>query len=123
MTARSSDPGVATHQGVVAATIVGLALQLVMVGVGHAVPSLRPMWGPLGTLISLAVGIWAGWYARGAGPAAVGGAVAGGVGALAGIAVAFGLGDVPLTLLALGTAASTVAGIAGAVVTSLVRHR
>ena len=123
MTATSSNPSAAMYPGLVSATLVGLVLQVVMVGVGHAVPSLRPMWGPLGTFISLVAGIWAGWYAAGAASASIGGAVAGGAGALIGIAIAFGLGDVPMTLLFLGTAGSIVAGIVGAVVTSLVRHR
>lgn len=105
------------------ATVVGLILQLAMVGLGHAVPSLRAMWGPVGTLISLVVGVWAGWHVATTGSAAIWGAVAGGLGALIGIALALILGNVPVSLLVLGTAGSTVAGLVGGVVTHMVRRR
>jgi hypothetical protein len=105
------------------ATVVGVILQLAMVGVGHAVPSLRAMWGPVGTLISLVVGIWAVWRVGSTGSAAIWGAIAGGLGALIGIALAVILGDVPVSLLVLGTAGSTVAGLVGGVVTQMVRRR
>jgi hypothetical protein len=81
------------------------------------------MWGPGGTLISLLVGIWAGWNATTAASAATWGAVAGGLGALVGIAIAVGLGDVPATLLALGTGGSILAGIVGALATWFARSR
>jgi hypothetical protein len=65
-------------------------------------------------LISLIAGVI---YARAAGstrgPGAAYGAVAGGVCALIGIAVSFGLGDVPAMILVVGTASSAVTGAIG----------
>ena len=121
MTANSLDVTTPNRTGT-RATVVGLILQLAMVGVGHAVPSLRAMWGPLGTLISLVVGVWAGWQVATTGGAAIWGAIAGGLGALIGIALALILGDVPVSLLVVGTAGSTVAGLVGGVVTHMVRR-
>jgi hypothetical protein len=105
------------------ATIVGVVLQLAMVAIGHAVPGLRAMWGPGGTLISLVVGVWAAWSVATMATAVAWGAIAGGLGALVGIGLAVVLGDVPVTLLFLGTAASTVAGIVGAAVTHKLRAK
>ena len=105
------------------ATVVGVILQLAMVGIGHAVPAVRALWGPGGMLISLVVGIWAGWRVGAIAAAATWGAIAGGLGALIGIALAVVLGDVPVSLLLLGTLSSTVAGLVGAVVTHKVRAR
>ncbi len=122
MTTNSLDVTTANRTGT-QATVVGLILQLAMVGLGHAVPSLRAMWGPVGTLISLVVGVWAGWHVATTGSAAIWGAVAGGLGALIGIALALILGDVPVSLLVLGTAGSTVAGLVGGVVTHMGRRR
>ena len=122
MTTNSLDVATPNRTGI-QATAVGLVLQLAMVGVGHAVPSLRPMWGPVGTLISLVVGVWAAWNVTTTGSAAIWGVVAGGLGALIGIALAVILGDVPTSLLVLGTAGSIVAGLVGGVVTRTVRRR
>jgi hypothetical protein len=105
------------------ATVVGVILQLAMVGIGHAVPPLRAMWGPVGTLISLVVGVWAGSHVATTGSAAIWGAIAGGLGALIGIALAVVLGDVPMSLLVLGTGGSIVAGVVGGVVTHMLRRR
>jgi peptidoglycan/LPS O-acetylase OafA/YrhL len=92
----------------------GIALQVAMVVVGHFVPPLRDYWGPGGMLISLLAGGLsvvnprARWLS-----AATSGALAGGIGALLGIAVAFALRDVPALLILLGTISSTVAGVIG----------
>jgi hypothetical protein len=122
MTASSLSVG-ARSSTTTRATILGLVLQLAMVGIGHAVPSLRAWWGPGGMTISLVVGIWAGWGASTTTGAMTGGAVAGGLGALIGIGVAVMLGDVPTSLLLLGTISSTVAGLLGAVVVQNIRAR
>jgi hypothetical protein len=106
------------------ATLVGIALQLAMVLVGHVDPAVRALWGLLGTSISLVVGIWAAWRGlTSLGAAVTWGAIAGGVGAFIGIALAVTLGDVPASLLLLGTVGSTVAGVVGAVATYLILGR
>ena len=119
----NSFPVETPNRGVTQAVVVGVILQIAMVGIGHAVPSLREMWGPVGTLISLVVGVWAGWHVATSGSAVIWGAVAGGLGAFLGIALALILGDVSTSLLLLGTASSVVAGVAGGVVTHMLRRR
>lgn len=100
---------------------VGTALQIAMVVAGHFVPPLRAWWGPGGMLISLAVGCLAA-QARWS-DTVVAGALAGGVGAFVGIAIALLLGDVPAMLLVLGTVSSVIAGIVGAAVVAFFRRR
>ncbi len=103
--------------------VVGLVLQIAMVVVGHLVPPLRDWWGPGGMLISLVVGVLAAPSAHGSwSKAVVNGALAGGVGAFAGILIALLLHDVPAMLLVLGTLSSVVAGIIGAAVANAVRR-
>ena len=103
--------------------VVGLVLQIGMVVAGHLVPPLRDWWGPGGMLISLLAGAAAAPSAQGIWPKAVtNGALAGGVGAFAGILIALVLGDVPPMLLALGTLSSVVAGIVGAAAVTVVRR-
>ena len=97
------------------ATMVGTMLQLTMVVLGHYVPWVRDnlfMFG--GMLISGVAGLLyardaALGYARGA----LGGAIAGGVCAVIGIAVSVLLKDTPPFVLGLGTAISVVTGAAG----------
>jgi hypothetical protein len=104
--------------------VVGLVLQVAMVIAGHLVPALRDWWGPGGMLISLVVGALAAPAAQGSWSKAVAnGALAGGVGAFAGILIALLLRDVPPMLLALGTLSSVVAGIIGAAVVNALRRR
>lgn len=98
----------------VRATAIGTALQVAMVVAGHFVPALRDPGFAIG---GMGLSALAGWLsARSASLAATlgGGAVAGGVCALLGIGVSVLLGDVPPSLLLLGTAASTVTGVIGA---------
>jgi uncharacterized protein involved in exopolysaccharide biosynthesis len=103
--------------------VVGLVLQIAMVVLGHLVPPLRDWWGPGGMLISLVVGALAAPSAQGSWPKAVtNGALAGGVGAFAGILIALLLHDVPALLLVLGTVSSVVAGVIGAAVMNAVRR-
>jgi hypothetical protein len=97
------------------AAMVGTVLQLTMVILGHYIPWIREnvfMFG--GMLISGVVGLLyardaALGYARGA----LGGAVAGGICALIGIAVSVLLKDTPPFVLGLGTSISVVTGAAG----------
>ena len=104
--------------------VIGLVLQIAMVVAGHLAPPLRDWWGPGGMLISLVVGAAAAPSALGSWSKAVAnGALAGGVGAFAGILIALVLGDVSAMLLVLGTASSVVAGIVGAAAVNLVRRR
>ena len=105
-----------------AATAAGTVLQLAMVLAGHYAPAVKPLFGPGGMLISLAAGML---FVRLASPggwslALGGGAGAGGVCALIGIAISAALGDVPATLLVLGTLGSAVAGLAGAALGRLI---
>jgi hypothetical protein len=98
----------------VRATAIGTALQVAMVVAGHFVPGLRDPGFAIGGMGLSAV---AGWLSVGSARLAAslgGGAVAGGVCAALGIAVSVLLGDVPASLLLLGTGASTVTGAIGA---------
>ena len=95
----------------------GTGLQILMVVVGHFVPSLQAMglFPIAGTLI----GGVTGWLAA-KGPGAVGaaagtGAVAGGVAGAIGSLVSTALGDVPLANIAIAGGATVVSGAIGAV--------
>lgn len=95
-------------------TVFGTVIQTAMVLIGHWVTPVANLFGPLGVTISLIVGLlWSREYAsrftRGAG----GGAVVGGLCALIGIGISWGLGDVEAVILALGTASSAVTGALG----------
>lgn len=97
------------------ATLIGTVLQVAMVVAGHYMPALKSFFAPGGMAISL----FAGWlYARlrtGGGrlPAALGGVGAGAICACIGILESYRLGDVPASLLLLGTASSAVTGAVG----------
>lgn len=103
------------------ATLIGIGLQVALVVAGHVV---RVLQDPGFAIGGMAFSALAGWlYARFA-PGAwretlMGGAIAGGVCAAAGIAVSAALGDVPASLLLLGTTASVVTGVGGAVLAKL----
>ena len=97
------------------AIIVGSAVQLVMVVCGHWVAFIKMnVFAVGGVVISALVGAM---YARDAqvprAKAAAGGAVAGGVCALIGIAVSLALGDVPPLILIVGTLSSAIGGAVG----------
>jgi hypothetical protein len=96
-------------------SITGTALQVAMVLIGHYNELVKNnVFAIGGTLISLMVGVWIGKAAGSSrGSAALLGAFVGGDCALVGIAVSFGLGDVPLAVLAFGTLGSAVAGLVG----------
>jgi hypothetical protein len=100
------------------ATIVGTVLQLAIIVAGHF-----SLWVAMnvfmigGMLISAIAGLL---YARSASGAysgaLLGGAIAGGVCALIGIAASVAWGDTPAMILVMGTVGSTVAGIMGGLV-------
>ena len=97
------------------ATAAGLAAQVAMVVAGHFIPVIKEHGFAIGgVLISLLAALLyvrlsrSGWT-----DALIGGAIAGGVCALLGIAVSFALGDVPMSILLLGTLGSAVGGLVG----------
>jgi hypothetical protein len=103
-------------QALIRATAIGTGLQVAMVVAGHLVPALREPGFAIGGMgFSAAAGWLYGRSARaGWGDNIIGGAIAGGASAFAGIGVSVLLGDVPASLLVLGTGASVAAGIIGA---------
>jgi len=110
----------------VKSTAIGTVLQVLMVVAGHYSPQIAQLFAVGGTGISAVAGVLFAQFARGTlsnGSAASGGAVAGGVSALLGILVSVMLGDVPPSLLALGTASSTVAGVIGGLIGRAVTAR
>lgn len=107
------------------ATLVGSLLQLAMVASGHWVAAVALLFAPLGMAISFVAGSlvtwWAGPVTKGTATAA--GAVAGGGCALLGIVVSYILGDVPASILVIGTVSSTVTGLMGALLGRLLVAR
>ncbi len=96
------------------ATAIGTVAQIAMVAAGHHVPAIAGLFAVGGMGISAVTG----WAALMGVPASLAqaagkGAIAGGVCALIGIAVSVAMGDVPLTLLVLGTASSAATGAIG----------
>jgi len=107
-------------ESLIVALTAGVILQLAMVGAGHYMPPVKAGFAIGGMLISLMAGLlyvrlaqsgWAG--------ACLGGAIAGGVCALIGIAVSVALKDVPSQILVFGTMGSTVAGLVGGAIARL----
>ena len=100
------------------ATIVGLVLQVAMVVVGHSNQSVKNLYAVGGMGFSLVAGVIYGVVAGGGtyGSLAGGGALAGGVCAFVGILVSHLLGDVPASLLLLGTVSSVITGAIGGAV-------
>ncbi len=98
------------------ATIIGSVAQIIMVLGGHSSPAIAENFAIGGMGISAV----AGWLATrgqsiGLINALARGGVAGGLCAALGIAVSVALGDVPESLLLLGTASSAVTGAIGGV--------
>jgi hypothetical protein len=90
--------------------------QVVMVVLGHFIPAIAAFFALGGMGLSFAAGLIFARLARPGWTAALlGGAIAGGVSGLIGIAVSHLLGDVPASLLLFGTAGSAVAGLLGGV--------
>jgi hypothetical protein len=102
-------------RALVIATIVGTVLQVAMVVCGHVSPSIQKLFAVGGMGFSLIAGVVYTVLAGGAsaGSLAVGGAVAGGICAFIGILISHLLGDVPTSLLLLGTVSSIVTGAIG----------
>jgi hypothetical protein len=99
------------------ATLFGTIAQIAMVVAGHFVPAVASLFAIGGMGISALAG-WAALKGQVAGlsAAAGSGALAGGISAAIGIAVSVALGDVPTSLLAFGTGASTVTGLIGGLI-------
>jgi hypothetical protein len=110
-------------QSVLRATGIGAILQVAMVVAGHFLPALRDPGLAIG---GMGISALAGWRAAGGGGSLggmlVGGALAGGVCAALGIAVSVLFGDVPPSLLLLGTGSSIVTGVIGAAISRTVRR-
>jgi len=97
------------------ASLVGSLLQVAMVVAGHRSPAVSALFAVGGMSLSLLAGALYAWLAR---PvpmrgALLGGLAAGAIGAFVGILVSHLLGDVPASLLALGTSSSAVTGLIG----------
>jgi hypothetical protein len=109
----------------VIATLVGTLLQVAMVVAGHSSPSVQSLFAVGGMGLSLIAGALYARLARPAtkGAAATGGLIAGAICAFLGILVSYLLGDVPASLLALGTVSSAVTGALGGLVGALTNGR
>ncbi len=105
----------------IVATAIGLILQLAMVVVGHYVPAIREKGFAIGGMFfSLFAGlIYARMAQAGWAGACGGGAIAGGVCAILGIAVSVTLKDVPSQILLIGTTASVITGLIGGAIGKL----
>jgi len=110
------------RNALIAATVIGLVLQLAMVIGGHYTPAVKELFAALGMGFSLVAGFLYVWLAiKGTWRTdLVGGAIAGGVCALIGIALSAALGDVPAMILLFGTLSSVVTGGMGGAVGKLV---
>ena len=112
------------RQALIHATLVGAALQLLMVVSGHFVPAIAALFAIGGMLISLIAGLIYARAARGSWPdSLLGGLIAGGVCALLGIVVSYLLKDVTASILLLGTLSSAVTGLVGGAIGKLIFAR
>lgn len=107
-----------TNQPLLKATAIGTLLQLVMVVAGHYVPAIAEQFAVGGVGLSAVAGYL---YTRFAPPVAIGrsaggGAIAGGLCALIGIAVSHWLADVPAAVMGFGTAGSAATGAIGGLI-------
>ena len=110
-----------SSRALLTSSLVGTLLQVVMVVAGHSSPAIKALFAVGGMGLSLVAGVL---YARLARPgtrgnAALGGAAAGAICAFLGILVSYLLGDVPASLLALGTISSAVTGAIGGFIGAL----
>jgi hypothetical protein len=108
----------ATGPALVKSTVVGTILQLILVIAGHYSPAIAGQFAAGGMTISGIAGLlfamWSG--KKTVGGAVGGGVVAGGVSAFLGILVSHLLGDVPASILGIGTAGSAVTGAIGGLI-------
>lgn len=97
------------------ATVVGTILQLAMVIAGHSNKSIAGLFAVGGMSFSLIAGVLYVLYSRDTGTSSpvLGGTLAGAICAFIGILASYVLGDVPGSLLALGTISSAVTGAIG----------
>src|SRR3954471_21677017 len=97
------------------ASLAGTLLQIAMVVAGHSSPAIKGLFAVGGMGLSLVAGLLYARLARPAtkGSASIGGLAAGAICAFLGILVSYLLGDVPASLLALGTVSSAVTGAIG----------
>jgi hypothetical protein len=105
-------------RALVLATVIGTVLQIAMVVAGHSNKSIMNLFAVGGMGFSLIAGLLYAITAKG-GPTsslALGGMIAGAVCAFIGIFISHMLGDVPVTLLLLGTISSAVTGAIGGVI-------
>ena len=104
-----------SNRALVMATVIGTILQLIMVTLGHSTPAVKSDFAVIGMGISLVAGILYAVISTEvlARDNIVGGLVAGAACALIGIVVSCLLGDVPASLILLGTASSAVTGALG----------
>jgi hypothetical protein len=107
-----------SSRALVIASLVGTLLQVLMVVAGHSSPAIKGLFAVGGMGLSLVAGVL---YARLGRPAtkasaALGGGAAGAICAFLGILVSHLLGDVPGSLLALGTISSAVTGAIGGLI-------
>ena len=109
-------------RSLVIASLVGTVLQVAMVVAGHASPAIAGLFAVGGMSLSLVAGAIYALMARevSKSSAAIGGLTAGAICAFLGILVSHLLGDVPASLLALGTISSAVTGAVGGLVGALV---
>ena len=107
------------------ASLVGTLLQVAMVVAGHSSPAIAGMFAVGGMGISLIAGVIYARLARDATKrsAAIGGLASGAICAFLGILVSHLLGDVPASLLALGTLSSAVTGAIGGLLGTLGARR
>jgi len=110
-----------SNRSLVISTLVGTVLQVAMVVLGHTNPAIKNLFAVGGMGISFLAGILYAVLARpvAKGAAAGGGAAAGALCGFLGILVSFLLGDVPASLLALGSLSSGVTGAIGGVLVAL----
>jgi hypothetical protein len=97
------------------ATAIATVLQILMVVAGHIHPGVASMFAVGGMGLSFLGGLFYEYLAkhRSSAPAAVGGMVAGAICAFIGILVSYMLGNVPASLLVLGTLSSAITGALG----------
>jgi hypothetical protein len=112
-------------RGIVLASLLGTVLQVAMVVAGHSNSAIANLFAVGGMGFSLLAGAAYPFFARGAslGAAAGGGAIAGALCALIGIGISYAMGDVPASLLALGTLSSAVTGAIGGAIGRIVAGR
>jgi hypothetical protein len=97
------------------ASLVGTLPQVAIVVAGHSNPAIKGLFAVGGMGLSLVAGVLYARLARATakGSASLGGLAAGAICAFLGILVSYLLGDVPASLLALGTLSSAVTGALG----------